>query len=540
MIVRRLFRLLALLPFLTLVALPGNAASLPEQRHVRLQLKWTHLFQFAGYYAAQKKGFYSEAGIDVEIIEGRPDVNPSAPVLNGQAEFGVSNSSLVIERSQGKPVVALAAIFQHSPYVLLTRQGADLQSVHDLPGKTLMLEEHADELLTYLHYERVPRDSLKTIPHSGRVEDVAAGRADALTAYTTLEPYLMRRRGVPFHIFNPRSSGIDFYGDLLFTTESLINKNPNLVNAFRDASIRGWRYALDHPEEIIDLILADYAPNLDRGLLEFEARETKPLIAPDIVDIGYMYEGRWRMIADGFAEAGLMPADFSLKGFLYPSDAKLDMSLYYKTLSIAGGIILVAGIVLLRFQMLNSRLKSEIGARARLEAELLELAVTDPLTGIGNRRKFFEIGEKEFSLMRRFKDEMAVLMMDIDHFKKVNDGFGHAVGDEVLKRFAETCSRLIRDVDTFARIGGEEFALLLPKAGKEQALEVAERLRQSLSEIGLTGLDGETLTFTVSIGVATLESDGDTLGEVLARADKALYIAKGAGRNLVRYFPAAA
>lgn len=511
----------------------AEAASLPEKRHVRLQLKWTHQFQFAGYYAALKKGFYSEAGIEVEIVEGRPDVSPSTPVLNGQAQFGISNSSLVIERSQGKPVVALAAIFQHSPYVLLTRQGPDLQSIHDLPGKKLMLEEHADELLTYLHYERIPKESLVTVRHTGRVEDVAAGLADALTAYSTLEPYLMRQRGIPYHIFNPRSSGIDFYGDLLFTTEDMIKRDPHLVSAFREASIRGWRYALDHPQEIIDLILSDYAPGLDRGLLEFEAKETRPLIVPDIVDVGYMYEGRWRNIADGFAAAGLMPLDFSLKGFIYLSDAKLDMSLYYKTLAGAGAIILIGGIILLRFQMLNSHLKREIEMRTRLEEELQALATTDSLTGICNRRRFFETGEQETSLMRRFKDEMALLMMDIDHFKLINDRFGHAAGDEVLRRFTACCQEAIRDVDTLARIGGEEFAIILPKAGREQALEVAERLRQSVATMQICAPDGSDITLTVSIGVAVLASEDDTLTQMLERADKALYAAKEAGRNRV-------
>ncbi len=296
----------------------AEAAQPQELRQVRLQLKWTHQFQFAGYYAAKAKGYYAEAGIDAVILEGRPDISPTTSVLEGKADFGISNSSLLIERSRGKPVVALAAVFQHSPYIIMARQGANIASPRDLVGKTMMVEEHADELLAYLHAEKVPPNSLKIIPHSGRVIEIGRGQVDAMTAYSTLEPYLMHKQGTPFRVFSPRSSDIDFYGDLLFTTEDLLKRDPALAGAFRKASLKGWRYALDHQSEIIDLMIGSYAPGLDRGLLEFEAKQTALMIAADIIEIGFMSENRWRKIADGFAAAGLMPANFSLKGFLLP------------------------------------------------------------------------------------------------------------------------------------------------------------------------------------------------------------------------------
>ncbi|WP_068433576.1 GGDEF domain-containing protein [Magnetospirillum sp. XM-1] len=502
-------------------------------RPVRLQLKWTHQFQFAGYYAAKELGYYRDAGLDVEFIEGQPNVNPTISVLNGQAEFGISNSSLVIERSQGKPLVALAAIFQHSPYVLLSRKGADLQSVHDLSGKTLMVEEHADELLAYLHYEQVPLKNLRIVPHEGGVEALTGGRVDALSAYSTLEPYLMQREGVGYSLFNPRSAGIDFYGDLLFTSEAMLEKDTALVASFREASLQGWRYAISHPEEIAELIRVKYAPKLDPGVLAFEAVETRKLLAPDLVGLGYMYEGRWRHIAESFAAAGLMPRNYPLKGFLYQPAAKQDLTLVFQTLAGAGVLLLSAALVVMRFKRLNDSLRHEIARRTQLEGELRALATTDPLTGLYNRRKFFDVGEQEASLLDRFDDGFSVLMMDIDHFKVVNDRFGHAVGDEVLKRFAGTCLSVVRDVDTLARLGGEEFALLLPKADIGKATEIAERIRQLVETIAFKGPDGTPFRVTVSIGAASLVHGQDTLDTVLARADGALYAAKRDGRNRV-------
>ena len=117
---------------LLLAALLPLPASALEQ--VALQLKWKHQFQFAGYYAAQEKGYYRDAGLEVSVIEAGPETDPVREVLDGRAQFGVSNSALLLARAQGKPVVALAVIFQHSPFILAARRDGGIRSVHDLAG----------------------------------------------------------------------------------------------------------------------------------------------------------------------------------------------------------------------------------------------------------------------------------------------------------------------------------------------------------------------------------------------------------------------
>ena len=157
----------------------------------------------------------------------------------------------------------------------------------------------------------------------------------------------------------------------------------------------------------------------------------------------------------------------------------------------------------------------------------------DALTGINNRRAFFELGEKELKQAHRQAIPLVALMIDADHFKKVNDTYGHAVGDLVLKDLAKTLMHTLRDVDLCGRIGGEEFAVLLPHTPLDEALNVAERLRVALQARKVPLPDNNTLSFTVSIGLAMLTTEDKNLDKLMHKADLALYQAKEQGRNRV-------
>lgn len=145
---------------------------------VRVQLKWTHQFQFAGWYAAIEQGYFKDAGLEVELIEGGPLIDPTAVVVAGQAEFGIGSSSLLIDFNKGRPIVAVAAILQHSPFVVLARLGPDLRSVRDLEGKTLMGEAHSDELIAYLTMAGVDLARVRVTQHSGTALSLKATGAD--------------------------------------------------------------------------------------------------------------------------------------------------------------------------------------------------------------------------------------------------------------------------------------------------------------------------------------------------------------------------
>lgn len=165
--------------------------------------------------------------------------------------------------------------------------------------------------------------------------------------------------------------------------------------------------------------------------------------------------------------------------------------------------------------------------------ELERQAHSDYLTGLDNRRHFLSQAESELARTLRYERDMSILMLDLDYFKRINDTYGHKVGDIVLQRFAAVCRATLRNVDIIGRIGGEEFAVLLPEAGVEQAMDAAERLRAALASAQVKLDSGLPLHFTASLGVVTLSGQDINIDILLNQADQALYRAKNEGRNRV-------
>jgi diguanylate cyclase (GGDEF)-like protein len=181
----------------------------------------------------------------------------------------------------------------------------------------------------------------------------------------------------------------------------------------------------------------------------------------------------------------------------------------------------------------ESALNAQIEKSKTLENQLRELANTDPLTGLPNRRAFLERLETEFRRVGRYGGRLSVIMMDIDSFKSINDVHGHSFGDKVIARIAVAAASALRtSVDLIGRLGGEEFAVLLPATGVEGAGECAERMRHAVADIPFeTG--GESVRITASFGIAAMAVDDGQGSDVVSRADSALYRAKAAGRNRV-------
>jgi diguanylate cyclase (GGDEF)-like protein/PAS domain S-box-containing protein len=178
----------------------------------------------------------------------------------------------------------------------------------------------------------------------------------------------------------------------------------------------------------------------------------------------------------------------------------------------------------------------DITERRTLLDQLERQAHQDYLTGLCNRRYFLELGELELSRTQRYGNALCLLMLDIDHFKSINDSHGHKAGDKVLQTFGKVCQETLRDVDIVGRLGGEEFAILLPQTGLEKAVEAAERLRDIIGGTDVMLAAGLPLRFTVSIGVTLLKGNDVNIDMLLDQADKALYEAKQTGRNKVCIF----
>ena len=185
------------------------------------------------------------------------------------------------------------------------------------------------------------------------------------------------------------------------------------------------------------------------------------------------------------------------------------------------GTVVLEGIVL------------DISDRKTLENELEEMATRDPLTGLFNRREMSRVLEEELDRARRYQRPMAVLWVDFDHFKDVNDTFGHAAGDSVLRSISRLLLGSVRSVDAIGRFGGEEFVIVLPEMDLEEARDTAERLRRKVAEKPQPLGNGQEVPLTISVGVAVYPDHGQTASTLCAAADKAMYLAKQRGRNCV-------
>lgn len=188
-----------------------------------------------------------------------------------------------------------------------------------------------------------------------------------------------------------------------------------------------------------------------------------------------------------------------------------------------------------KLEGLNAALQEEIKQKRLLEEELRAIATIDSLTGVYTRYQLLEFGENELKRFHRAGHSLCALMLDIDHFKKINDTYGHSMGDSALKHFANVCSASLRTTDIIGRIGGEEFVIIMPDTASSEGYEVAERIRCNVEESPFFR-DNISFTLTVSSGLYEFTKEDHSFERALSRADSALYEAKGAGRNHVIIF----
>jgi len=534
----------AMSTILFLVATPAVSTAEPfsgSVASVRLQLKWRHQFQFAGFYTALEKGYYREAGFDVTILPATPGTDPVETVLKGGADFGVASSELVLRYAKGDPVVVLATIFQHSPLTLFVRRDAGIDTVHDLAGHKVALAPWETEIFAYLKREQVPLDRLQLVQHDYTVDTLVQGRVDALAGYETDESYYLQQSGGRYRQFTPRSSGVDFYGDTLFTSRAMVTRHPEWAEAFRAASLRGWEYASAHHEEISALIHAKYAPDLPMEKLRFEADRMTPLMRPDLVELGHSHVRRWQHILDVYRELGLAPASatIDIAGLIYRAPQPTDWRWLLWVLAAGGLILAVVVWIARRFYRINSRLRQQLEENRRLQDELLALSITDPLTGLHNRRHFDIACSAEWERARREREPLTALFIDVDYFKSYNDCHGHSAGDDCLALVGKAVAySLQRPADLAARYGGDEFVVLLPVTDTQGALDVAQRVLRAIYALDIAHAASPFGRVTSSIGVAqVVPKPNSNPQELLERADRALYAAKQAGRNRVMAEP---
>jgi PAS domain S-box-containing protein len=318
----RLSILLLLLSLIRCTVMPLQASENLES--VTIQFKWFHRFQFAGYYAAVEKGFYAEEGLDVVLREKNPDSDHIDDVLNDTAQYGVADAGLLITRLQGKPVVMLSQIFQHSPLVFLSLQQSNIRDSFDLLNKSIMIDDalHKYPALSALIFKSLGGfDKIKLIPETYRNEDLLRGKTDAMVAYVTDQPFWFKEKGAKINIIDPRDHGIDLYGDNLFTTEREINQHPQRVSKIIRATLKGWKYALENKAEIIEIILKKYNPqDISRAHLVYEAQEIEKMILPRFFKLGHFEKSRYQKTLEIYTQLGLTNRINLDAGFFYQED----------------------------------------------------------------------------------------------------------------------------------------------------------------------------------------------------------------------------
>lgn len=356
-----------------------------------LQLKWKHQFQFAGYYAALEKGYYQEAGLDVEIKDLDSKTTTIDEVLSGRANFGIANSELLVRYMNGDPLIALAPIFQNSPSALVVRENSKIITPQDIIGKTVELDTKggAYEVLSMLYIEGVKPSQFNIIESSLSLNNLLNSKVDATAIYQTNEPYFLDKFGIPYRIISPKSYGIDFYAECLFTSQNELKKHRSRVNKFVAASIKGWEYALKNPDEIARLIQTKYKSTKTLDHLIFEAGQIKNFIQPDFINIGHSNKGRWIHMTEALTQAGIIAKAKSIDGFIYQQNESNAIP-WHKRFFFLGIVSIIAVIIIYYHLKLTKKLaasRNTIIYQQQQKVEQQELAINSLKDKLDNLAK---------------------------------------------------------------------------------------------------------------------------------------------------------
>ena len=272
---------------LTLILFLGILSEAKELEKVSVQLHWKYQFEFAGFIAAKEKGFYKDVGLRVELKEYNQGIDVVEEVLANRSNYGVYNSNILISHLENKPVRLMASIFKRSALVIVTK--SHIKNINDLSGKRIMAGTKKDFDLNFKYIfdeNNIDTNDMKLIPHTYNIQDFIDGKCDAMTAFISDQPYKLDKLGIKYNIIDPSTYGMFNLQLELFTTIGEKENFPKRTKRFKEATMKGWKYALENIDEIVDIIYEKYNRNISKEALKYEAKITKQLILPNIYKIG--------------------------------------------------------------------------------------------------------------------------------------------------------------------------------------------------------------------------------------------------------------
>lgn len=276
---------------------------------VNVRLKWVHQAQFAGFYTAEQKGFYEKNGIDVTLNPGGVDFPAIQMVSGGGEQFGVTGADqILLAREKGVPVVALAVIYRKSPFVLFSLKNSGITEPKNFVGKKIGVKLGGNEELTYramMKNAGVDTSQVTEIPVKYDISPLLSGQIDAWPGYSINEPITAQEKGYEVNIIWPTDYGVNLYADTLFTTEDMIKNNPDLVKRFVIATLQGWNYAYNNPDEAVTYTLM-YSDQLNKEHETKMMQASLALLKPDDKPVGFMDKEIWENMQKLLLENGFM------------------------------------------------------------------------------------------------------------------------------------------------------------------------------------------------------------------------------------------
>ena len=313
-----------------LIILLSQTLFAKELKKVTIQLSWLNQFQFAGYYMAKEKGFYEELGLDVEIKPFEFGIDIPKDVNDGKIDFAVGRETLILERIKNPNIVALYALFQSTPLILMSTKESGINHINDFSNKRIMTTiDDASEvsLKAMIASNKIKLENLTFLKHTHNIDDLINKNTDVISAYISKSPYILQEKGVEYNIFDPKKYDFDMYSDMLYTNQNLINYDLNTVLLFKKASLKGWEYAYSNFEESVNVIYDKYnTQNLQKEELLYEAKELKKLSYFKTSNLGEIRKDKMQRIYDLYNVMGLISSTIDLDNFIFDINSLNDFT----------------------------------------------------------------------------------------------------------------------------------------------------------------------------------------------------------------------